>query len=162
MSRVKEIQLPVKFYEDLSAFKLFLVDCGLFACMANAPAKQMLIGDNVFKEFKGSFTEQYVLQLLVAQDFTPYYWSNDTTPAEIDFVIQADDRVIPIEVKAEENVRARSMKTYIDNHPEARLKGLRISMKGYVDQGWMENVPLYGVIENIFKKGNIKGEWQTI
>ena len=162
VSRVKEIQLPVKFYEDLSAFKLFLVDCGLFACMANAPAKQMLIGDNVFKEFKGSFTEQYVLQLLVAQDFTPYYWSNDTTPAEIDFVIQADDRVIPIEVKAEENVRARSMKTYIDNHPEARLKGLRISMKGYVDQGWMENVPLYGVIENIFKKGNIKGEWQTI
>lgn len=146
VSRVKEIQSPVKFYEDLSAFKLFLLDCGLFACMVDAPAKQMLIGDNIFKEFKGSFTEQFVLQQLVAQGFTPYYWSNDTSPAEIDFVIQTEDRVIPIEVKAEENVRARSMKTYIDNHPEAHLKGLRISMKGYVDQGWMENVPLYSAL----------------
>uniref|UniRef100_A0AB33JB83 ATP-binding protein n=1 Tax=Prevotella sp. GTC17260 TaxID=3236796 RepID=A0AB33JB83_9BACT len=146
VSRVKEIQSPIKFYEDLSAFKLFLLDCGLFACMVDAPAKQMLIGDNVFKEFKGAFTEQFVLQQLVVQGFTPYYWSNDTSPAEIDFVIQTEDRAIPIEVKAEENVRARSMKTYIDGHPKACLKGLRISMKGYVDQGWMENIPLYSTL----------------
>lgn len=145
VSRVREVLPPLKFYEDLSAFKLFLLDCGLFACMAEAPAKQMLIGDNVFREFKGAFTEQFVLQQLVAMGITPYYWSNDTSPAEIDFVIQTADRVIPIEVKAEENVRARSMKTYIDNHPESHLKGLRISMKGYVDQGWMENLPLYGL-----------------
>lgn len=146
VSRVKEIQSPVKFYEDLSAFKLFLLDCGLFACMVDAPAKQMLIGDNIFKEFKGSFTEQFVLQQLIAMDITPYYWSSDTTPAEIDFVVQLDDKTVPIEVKAEENVRARSLKTYIDNHPDAHLKGFRISMKGYVDQGWMENIPLYGVL----------------
>ncbi|RRD02536.1 ATP-binding protein [Prevotella sp. OH937_COT-195] len=146
VSRVKEILSPVKFYEDMSAFKLFLLDCGLFACMVDAPSKQMLVGDNVFKEFKGAFTEQYVLQQLVAKGFTPYYWSNYKTPAEIDFVIQTEDRVIPIEVKAEENVRARSMKNYIDKHSEARLKGLRFSMKRYVDQGWMENVPLYGII----------------
>ncbi len=145
VSRVKKIQSPIKFYEDLSAFKLFLLDCGLFACMVDAPAKQMLIGDNVFKEFKGSFTEQFVLQQLISQNITPYYWSSDTTPAEIDFVIQTEDNVIPIEVKAEENVRARSMKTYIEKHPEANLKGLRISMKRYVDQGWMENIPLYGL-----------------
>lgn len=145
VGRVKDIQMPVKFYEDLSAFKLFLLDCGLFACMVDAPAGQMLIGDNIFREFKGAFTEQYVLQQLIACNFTPYYWSNDTTPAEIDFVVQTADSVIPIEVKAEENVRARSMKNYISSHPDAHLKGVRISMKGYVDQGWMENFPLYGM-----------------
>ena len=88
VSRVKELQMPVKFYEDLGAFKLFLLDCGLLGCMTEAPASQMLVGDNVFKEFKGAFTEQFVLQQLVAQGFSPYYWSSDKTPAEIDFVVQ--------------------------------------------------------------------------
>ena len=113
--------------------------------MMDAPAKQMLIGNNVFKEFKGSLTEQYVLQQLITQDYTPYYWSSDTSSAEIDFVIQIADRVVPIEVKAEENVRARSMKNYIDSHAEAHFRGLRISMKGYADQEWLENIPLYGI-----------------
>lgn len=145
VSRVKEIQMPVKFYESLSAFKLFLLDCGLFACMVDAPAKQMLVGDNIFKEYKGTFTEQFVLQQLVALGKTPYYWSNETTPAKIDFVVQDSDRVIPIEVKAEENVRSRSLSTYISANAERGLKGLRISMKGYIDQGWMENIPLYAI-----------------
>lgn len=153
VSRVKEIRLPIKFYEDLSAFKLFLLDCGLFACMADAPARQMLMDDNMFKEFKGSFTEQFVLQQFIAMGIMPYYWSNDATPAEIDFVVQTEDRVVPIEVKAEKNVRSKSMKTYMDDHSDAGLKGLRLSMKGYVDQGWMVNVPLYGVIESLFKTG---------
>lgn len=141
VSRVREIQMPLKFYEDIGAFKLFFLDCGLLACMTDVPAELLLIGDNPFREFKGVFTEQFVLQQCVSMGIKPYYWSNDTTPAEIDFVIQSDRRVIPIEVKAEENVRARSMKIYIDKHPE--IKGLRFSMKGYVDQGWMENLPLY-------------------
>lgn len=145
VSRVKELQMPVKFYEDLSAFKLFLLDCGLLGCMTEVPASQMLVGDNVFKEFKGAFTEQFVLQQLVAQGFSPYYWSSDKTPAEIDFVVQTDQRVIPVEVKAEENVRARSMSEYIKSHPEYSLKGLRISMMGYQDQDWMENIPLYAI-----------------
>lgn len=145
VSRVKELQMPVKFYEDLSAFKLFLLDCGLLGCMTEASASQMLVGDNVFKEFKGAFTEQFVLQQLVAQGFSPYYWSSDKTPAEIDFVLQTDQRVIPVEVKAEENVRARSMSEYIKSHPEYSLKGLRISMMGYQDQDWMENIPLYAI-----------------
>lgn len=143
--RIKELQMPVKFYEDLSAFKLFLLDCGLFGCMTEAPASQMLVGDNVFKEFKGAFTEQFVLQQLVAQGFSPYYWSSDKTPAEIDFVVQTEHRVIPVEVKAEENVHARSMSEYIKNHPDYQLKGLRISMMGYQDQGWMENIPLFAI-----------------
>ena len=145
VSRIKELQMPVKFYENLGAFKLFLLDCGLLGCMTEAPASQMLVGDNVFKEFKGAFTEQFVLQQLVAQGFSPYYWSSDKTPAEIDFVVQTEHRVIPVEVKAEENVRARSMSEYIKNHPDYQLRGLRISMMGYQDQEWMENIPLFAI-----------------
>lgn len=143
--RVKEIKMPVKFYEDLAAFKLFLCDCGLLGCMAGASPKQMLMDNNVFTEFKGAFTEEYVMQQLVAAGLTPYYWSNDSTPAEIDFVVQNDEAVYPIEVKAEDNVRAKSMATYISSHPHDHLHGLRFSMKGYEQQSWMTNVPLYAI-----------------
>ncbi len=145
VSRVREIHSPLKFYEDPSAFKLFLLDCGLLGCMADAPAKAIIAGDSIFKEYKGAFTEQYVLQQLTANNKSVYYWSNDKTPSEIDFVTQEKERVIPIEVKAEENVRARSLKTYIDTHPDYQLKGLRISMKEYIDQEWMENIPLFAI-----------------
>ena len=143
VNRIKEPKMPLKFYEDMDVFKLFLLDCGLLACMTDASADQMLIGDNVFTEFKGAFTEQYVLQQLLALGLKPYYWSNTKTPSEIDFIIQDNQRVIPIEVKAEENVRARSLAQFIKDTPG--LKGLRISMKGYVDQEWMENIPLIAI-----------------
>ena len=143
VNRIKEPKMPLKFYEDMDVFKLFLLDCGLLACMTDASADQMLIGDNVFTEFKGAFTEQYVLQQLLALGLKPYYWSNTKTPSEIDFIIQDSQRVIPVEVKAEENVRARSLAQFIKDNP--RLKGLRISMKGYVDQEWMENIPLIAI-----------------
>ena len=135
--------MPLKFYEDIDAFKLFLLDCGLLACMTDAPADQMLIGDNAFTEFKGAFTEQYVMQQLLVLGIKPYYWSNAKTPAEIDFVVQYNKRVVPVEVKAEENVRARSLAQFVKDNPE--LKGLRISMKGYADQEWMENIPLVAI-----------------
>lgn len=141
--RVKEARMPLKFYEDIDSFKLFLLDCGLLACMTDASADQMLVSNNVFTEFKGAFTEQYVLQQLLALGLKPYYWSNSKTPSEIDFIVQEHERVIPIEVKAEENVRARSLAQFIKDNPE--LKGLRISMKGYVDQNWMENIPLIAI-----------------
>lgn len=143
VNRIKEPKIPLKFYEDFDAFKLFLLDCGLLGCMTETPADQMLIGDNVFTEFKGAFTEQYVIQQLQVLGLAPYYWSNSKTPAEIDFVIQEGSRVVPVEVKAEENVRARSLSQFIKDNPE--LKGLRFSMKGYVDQGWMRNVPLIAI-----------------
>lgn len=143
VNRIREPRVPLKFYEDFDAFKLFLLDCGLLACMADAPADQMLIGDNVFVEFKGAFTEQYVLQQLLAVGLTPYYWSNAKTPAEIDFIVQQGSRVVPVEVKAEENVRARSLSQFIKDNPG--LKGLRLSMKGYANQEWMENVPLVAI-----------------
>ena len=135
--------MPLKFYEDLNAFKLFLIDCGLLACMVDVPASQMLIDNNIFVEFKGAFTEQYVLQQMKAYNKHPYYWSNDRTPAEIDFIIQHEDRILPIEVKAEENVRSKSLAQFIKDNDG--LKGLRISMLGYIDQSWMENIPLFGL-----------------
>ena len=143
VNRVNEPKMPLKFYEDFDAFKLFMLDCGLLACMAEAPIDQMLVGNNVFTEFKGMFTEQYVMQQLKAIGFTPYYWSNSKSPAEIDFIIQNGKRVIPIEVKAEENVRARSLSQFVKDN--AGLKGLRISMRGYVDQEWLENIPLVAI-----------------
>lgn len=143
--RVSSIKMPLKAYEDAGAFKLFLLDCGLFGLLADAPANLVLTSNNIFKEYKGAFTEQYVFQQLSALNIHPHYWSNDGTPAEIDFVIQAEGRPIPIEVKAEENVRAKSMSEYIKNHPDDQLKGLRISMRGYVNQDWMENIPLYAI-----------------
>lgn len=143
VNRIKEPKVPIKFYEDFDAFKLFMLDCGLLACMVDAPADQMLIGNNIFTEFKGALTEQYVMQQLKVLGLSPYYWSNAKTPAEIDFIIQKGSRVVPIEVKAEENVRARSLSQFIKDNPQ--LKGLRISMKGYVNQDWMENIPLIAI-----------------
>ena len=141
VNRIKEAKMPLKFYEDISAFKLFLLDMGLFACMCDVPASEILVGNNVFVEYKGAFAEQYVLQQLVCQNVKPYYWSSEKTPSEIDFVIQKDNKIIPIEVKAEVNVKARSLRQFITNNPE--LKAVRFSMLGYAEQDWMTNIPLY-------------------
>ena len=141
--RISEARMPLKFYEQLDAFKLFLLDCGLFACMADTAADQMLVDNKVFIEFKGAFTEQYVAQELVSMGIKPYYWSNDRTPAEIDFVVQQDGKAIPIEVKASTNVRSKSLAQFIKDNEG--LKGLRLSLCSYIDQSWMENIPLYAL-----------------
>lgn len=141
--RISEARMPLKFYEQLDAFKLFLLDCGLLACMADTAADQMLVDNKVFIEFKGAFTEQYVAQELVSMGIQPYYWSNDRTPAEIDFVVQQDGKAIPIEVKASTNVRSKSLAQFIKDNEG--LKGLRLSLCSYIDQSWMENVPLYAL-----------------
>ena len=135
--------LPLKFYESLDAFKLFFVDCGLLACMVDATAEQMLLDNSLFVEFKGAFTEQFVLQELVARGISPFYWRNSATPAKIDFIIQHNNRIIPIEVKASTNVCSRSLAQFIKDNPT--LKGLRLSLCPYIDQEWMENRPLYAV-----------------
>lgn len=144
INRISTPQLPLSFYEDFSAFKLFMLDCGLMGALAHVPAAQMLVGDNIFKEYKGAFTEGFVLQQLkTANDVSVYYYSNDDSSMEIDFVIQQEAKVIPIEVKAEENLKAKSLKTYVDRYPA--LKGIRFSMSDYCDQQWMENIPLYAI-----------------
>lgn len=141
--RISEARMPLKFYEQLDAFKLFLLDCGLLACMADTAADQMLVDNKVFIEFKGAFTEQYVAQELFSMGIKPYYWSNDRTPAEIDFVVQQDGKAIPIEVKASTNVRSKSLAQFIKDNEG--LKGLRLSLCAYIDQSWMENIPLYAL-----------------
>lgn len=142
--RITKPVVPLKFYEDMSSFKLFLLDCGLLGALSETPPEQILIGDNVFEEYKGAFTENYVLQQLKSLPRTfVYYYSNDNSTLEIDFVVQHDAHVIPIEVKAEENLRAKSLRQFVIDNPG--LYGVRFSMSDYREQDWLTNVPLWAV-----------------
>lgn len=135
--------MPLKFYEELATFKLFTLDVGLMGAMTGTPAEAILIGDHIFREYKGAFTELFVYTQLVPRQLPVYYYSANDSRVEIDFLVQCGTRIIPVEVKAEENVKSKSLRTYITRHPE--LKGMRLSMLPYADQEWMENIPLYGV-----------------
>lgn len=142
--RISKPVVPLKFYEDMSSFKLFLLDCGLLGALSETPPEQILIGDNVFEEYKGAFTENYVLQQLKSLPRTfVYYYSNDNSTLEIDFVVQHDTHIIPIEVKAEENLRAKSLRQFVTDNPG--LHGVRFSMSDYREQDWLTNVPLWAV-----------------
>ena len=154
IERVKEPVMPLKFYADGSAFKLYMLDCGLLACMAEANPNAMLLGTNAFTEFKGAFAENYVLQQMKATlDTSVYYYSKDNSTMEVDFLFQTQERVVPTEVKAEENVKSKSLSFFInEDFKNLNLKGLRCSMKPYIDQGWMENIPLYAVEEYLKRK----------
>ncbi len=143
INRITSPSLPLKFYEDFSAFKLFTLDVGLMGAMADTPPENILIGNAYFNEYKGAFTELFVLTQIMPQEVPTYYFSSNDSRVEIDFIVQKGTSVIPVEVKAEVNVRSKSLRTYIDKHPE--LKGLRLSMKPYQDQGWMVNKPLYAI-----------------
>ena len=142
--RVSKIEKPLKFYEYFDAFKLFVVDLGLLGAMVQVTAKDVLVNNSAFTEYKGSFTEQYVLQELVTLEKKIYYYSKENSTLEIDFIIQKDE-VYPIEVKAEENLRSKSLKAVYDVNPA--LKPCRFSMADYREQDWMTNVPLYLVRE---------------
>lgn len=144
VQRVNAPRLPFKFYEDLNAFKLFMLDVGLMGAMAETSAESMLVGDNVFSEYKGAFTELFVFTQLMSRHFSLYYHAVENSTIEIDFLTQWHDRVIPIEVKAEVNVKAKSLHTFINNNPE--LQGLRFSMLPYKKQDWVINVPLYACL----------------
>lgn len=142
--RISKPVVPLKFYEDMASFKLFLLDCGLLGALSETPPEQILIGDNVFEEYKGAFTENYVLQQLKSLPHTfVYYYSNDNSTLEIDFVVQHEAHVIPIEVKAEENLRAKSLRQFVTDN--AGLHGVRFSMSDYREQDWLTNVPLWAV-----------------
>lgn len=142
--RISKPVVPLKFYEDMASFKLFLLDCGLLGALSETPPEQILIGDNVFEEYKGAFTENYVLQQLKSLPRTfVYYYSNDNSTLEIDFVVQHDTHVIPIEVKAEENLRAKSLRQFVTDN--SGLHGVRFSMSDYREQDWLTNVPLWAV-----------------
>lgn len=145
VNRVNAVQMPLKFYEDRDVFKLFILDVGLMGAMADVPAGQMMVGDNIFKEYKGAFTEVYVKSQLQTAAIPVCYHSVERSRIELDFVIQLSDNVYPVEVKAEENVKAKSMKLFIENNPH--LKGIRLSMRNYENQSWIENIPLFAFRE---------------
>ena len=121
-----------------------MVDCGLLGALVEAPAAVMLIENKVFSEFKGMFTEQYVLQqLIVNPESSVYYWSSERSDGELDFVFQLNNKIWPIEVKAEENLHAKSLRSFVSGHPE--LRGVRFSMSDYREETWMINIPLYAL-----------------
>ena len=140
VNKVNQTTLPLKFYEDYSAFKLFALDLGLLGTMSDVPAKEILVGNNIFSEYKGAFTEQFVAQQLYFENHKLFYYTNENSTLEIDFVLQKED-VYLLEVKAELNVHSKSLKTVLDKN--INLKGIRFSMLPYKIQDRIENIPLY-------------------
>ena len=149
VSRVTTGRLPLRAYEDMRAFKLFVVDVGLLGCMVGISPKIILDGNALFVEFKGALAEQYVLQQLIASDWGIYYYTNDNSTCEVDFVLDTGEQIIPVEVKAEVNLRAKSLKSFVEKYkPE---KAVRVSMSDYREEDWLINIPLYAIEEGIYK-----------
>ncbi len=146
VSRVNAAGIPLKAYEDLRAFKLFVVDVGLLGCMTGLHQRTLLDGNDLFTEFKGALTEQYVCQQLkTIEDLGVYYYTNDRGSCEMDFVIDTGEQIIPLEVKAEVNLKAKSLRTYREKfEPEISV---RTSMSDYKNEDWLVNLPLYAVEE---------------
>lgn len=146
VSRINAPGIPLKAYEDLKAFKLFVVDVGLLGCMAGLRQGTLLDGNELFAEFKGALTEQYVCQQLkTIEDLGIYYYTNDRGSCEIDFVVDTGVQIIPVEVKAEVNLRAKSLKTYYEKFsPQVSI---RTSMADFKKESWLINLPLYAIDE---------------
>ena len=146
ISRISKPDLPLAAYQDFHSFKLFIVDTGLLGTMAGLDEKTLLEGDNIFTEFKGALTEQFVLQQLKSmKDISIFYWSAEKSKAEIDFIIQNENKIIPIEVKAEENLQAKSLKAFYEKYSNKNC--IRTSMSDYREQEWIKNIPLYFINE---------------
>ena len=148
--RVKKPGIPLNAYMEQSSFKMFMLDVGLLAAKGNLSAKALLEGTAIFEEFKGSLTEQYVAQELAGRGIALYYYSTENSSGEIDFVVQASKDCIPVEVKAEENLRAKSLRAYCAKYKPAIA--VRTSMSDYREQDWMINVPLYVVGDYLEKQ----------
>ena len=142
VNKCSKPELPLKFYEDFSAFKLYFSDCGLMGAMAETEAKNVLLGDSVFTEYKGAFTEQYVLQQMIAAGIrNVYYYSAEDSRMEMDFLIQHQGSLLPIEVKGVTSIKATSLHNYLMQHQD--LHAIRFSMLPYKKQEFLTNMPLY-------------------
>lgn len=142
--RVRKAGIPLKFYEDFSAFKLFMLDHGLMGAMVDAPIDEILLRNNVFEEYRGTFTEQYVLEQLKSElNKEIFYFDSENSKLELDFLLQNENVLVPVEVKAEENLRSKSLRQFYENVPSSRP--VRLSMSDYRKQDWMTNLPLYAV-----------------
>lgn len=144
VSRINAPRIPLSAYEDLKAFKLFCLDVGILGAMTGLDVQILLEGNKLFSEFKGALTEQYVLQQLKATtDYGIFYYTNDRGSCEIDLVLNTGKRIIPLEIKAEENLHAKSLRTYHDKfQPEISV---RTSMSNYRKEEWLTNLPLYAI-----------------
>ena len=142
VSRCTKPALPLDIYEDFSVFKLYLLDIGLLGAMVNVDPAQILINNQIFSEYKGGMTEEYVLQEMKSRNISPiYYHKTDDSRLELDFVIQYNGKLLPIEVKAEGNVRANSLMSLLKANPD--LQAVRLSMLPYKQQEQLFCVPLY-------------------
>ena len=142
VARCNKLSLPLAIYEDLSAFKLYFLDLGLLGAMVDTEASQILVSNNAFTEYKGGMTEQYVLQQYISHGVSPiYYHKTDDSRLEIDFVVQHSSHILPVEVKAEANVRANSLTMLLANNPD--MQAIRYSMMPYKEQGQLTCIPLY-------------------
>ena len=146
INRVSKPALPLKAYEDMGAFKLYLLDIGLLGAMANLDVKTLLDGNLIFTEFKGALTEQYVLQQLVTDaEISIFYWSSDKSDGEIDLLIQYKNELVPIEVKAAENLQAKSLRAFVEKNKSKMA--IRTSMSDFREETWLTNMPLYVINE---------------
>ena len=153
VNKITKPDLPITAYEDFNSFKLFVLDVGLLGAMTNLQAETIIDGNRIFEEFKGAIAEQYVLQQFkTIKDLPVFYWSNETSRAEIDFVIQIKSDVVPVEVKAERNLQAKSLKVYIEKFKPNYA--IRTSMADYKKTDNLIDLPLY-TLENI-TQGDIK------
>jgi hypothetical protein len=145
--RMSKVALPVNFYYQQDGFKLFLLDVGLIGAMAQTDPSLMLVGNNVFSEYKGAFTENYVMTQLVAhKDCVIGYYAKENSTMELDFIVQYRTHLLPIEVKAETNVKSKSLRNFITcDNAGSNLHGYRFSMQGYQKQDWVTNIPLFAI-----------------
>lgn len=142
--RVSKPCIPLNAYQDISVFKLFLHDVGLLGAMAGLNVQTIIEGDNIFTEFKGALTEQYVMQQLrLNSERYIGYWTNERSTSEVDFVIQEEGNVIPIEVKSGDNLKAKSFRLFCEKYKPS--KAIRTSLADYKEEHWMTNVPLYAI-----------------
>jgi len=142
--RVSKPHLPLIAYQDLSVFKLFLNDVGLLGAMAGLNVRTLIEGDDIFTEFKGALAEQYVMQqLCIGKDRYIGYWTNERSTSEVDFIIQDEGEVVPIEVKSGANLRSKSFRLFCEKFKPERA--IRTSLTPYKEEDWMTNVPLYGI-----------------
>ena len=142
--RISKPNMPLSAYQDLSAFKLYHNDVGLLGAMAKLPLTTILDGNAIFMEFKGALMENFVIQqLLINEDNDIYYWTNANSTAEVDFVIQNEEEIIPIEVKSETNIKSVSFKFFCQKYKPA--KAIRTSLNDYKQEEWMINLPLYAI-----------------
>lgn len=144
VNRVNNCKVPLSAYQDFSAFKLYLFDVGLLSAMADVDAKTLLEGNDIFEEFKGSLAEQYVLcQLKECTELNVFYWSSEKSKAEVDFIVQIGRNNVPIEVKASENLQAKSLKSFVEKY--GTKINVRTSMSDYRKEEWLINIPLYSI-----------------